>query len=127
MIIVRKHYEKYTKGIMVVENEYFATLELPWNDNERNISAIPEGEYVTSKFTSNKFGPCFAVKGVPNRSLIRIHVGNFTSQIRGCILVGKEHKDINLDGIIDVVKSRDTINRLYKILPNSFLCKIINI
>lgn len=37
------------------------TLELPFLDNQQNISCIPNGEYVMVKHKSPKFGNCFKV------------------------------------------------------------------
>jgi hypothetical protein len=65
------------------------TLEPPWQHNMRNISCIPAGEYVVKKHFSRKFGDCFHVLDVPNRSGILIHAGNYVQDTRGCILVGK--------------------------------------
>jgi hypothetical protein len=67
----------------------FVTLELPWKNNERQISCIPEGTYTLRRFISRKFGRVWEVTSVPNRTAILIHVGNFLSDIQGCILLGK--------------------------------------
>ena len=67
---------------------------------------------------------CIAVTGVPGRTLIRIHTGNYTSQIQGCILVGDSIKDINRDGILDVTNSKNTFNALMDKLPESFILDI---
>lgn len=104
-----------------------ATLELPWKQNQRNISCIPTGTYHVDKTNSGKFGAgTFAVNNVPDRSLIRIHQGNYTRQIQGCILLGTRFGDINRDGITDVVNSKATINKLKK-LADEFELQIIKI
>lgn len=46
--------------------------------------------------------------------------------ILGCILVGKEHKDINNDGLKDVTSSKSTINLLYSIVEEPVYINIIN-
>lgn len=86
------------------------TLELPWLNNQHNISCIPTGTY-TVKYT---FSPrmlkfTYEVQNVPNRSGIRIHVGNYYSDLLGCIALGNGLTDINHDGEIDVVNSKITI------------------
>ncbi len=60
------------------------------------------------------------MEGVPDRSYILIHRGNYHTDIRGCILVGKYFKDINKDGVMDVVYSTDTVKKLLTILPDEF-------
>ena len=61
---------------------------------------------------------------VPDRNYILIHAGNYYSDIRGCILVGMDHLDINKDGFKDVTYSKDTLKKLYKILPEKFELEI---
>ena len=86
------------------------TLELPYRDNQKNISCIPEGEYILRPHKSGTLGKCFKVysldendkdnipitgdtlyklKEVPNRSGILIHRGCELKDTRGCILIGK--------------------------------------
>jgi len=104
----------------------FSTLELPWKDNQRNISRIPNGIYDVVKRNSKKFGDHFHVLNVPNRSYILLHSGNFYIDIRGCTLVGEGLKDINKDGLVDVISSRDEMKTLNLILPTKFKLHITN-
>ena len=90
------------------------TLELPWKDNERQISCIPKGTYEVKLRWSNNFGTHYHVLNVPNRDLILIHSGNFNKDTKGCILVGKKFADINKDGLMDVAMSRDALNDMLK-------------
>lgn len=96
------------------------TLELPWKDNERRISCIPEGEYEVIKRFSEKYGDHFHILGVPDRSYILMHNANFVRQLKGCIAVGFSHSDIDGDGLRDVTHSRKTIRALNKMLPDRF-------
>lgn len=102
------------------------TLELPWKDNLRRVSCIPEGEYEAIKHTSPKFGKSFWIKDVSGRSEILIHAGNYNSDTLGCILPGKELKDIDNDGHKDVTKSRTTIDELWELLPERINITIVN-
>ena len=122
--IKRIYQDDCTVGLLTYKDFRCFTLELPYKDNARNISAIPNGLYPCNKTVSPKFGDCVAVECVVNRSLIRIHKGNYTSQIEGCILVGDSLKDINNDGIIDVTNSTNTIKTLLTKLPTEFLLDI---
>lgn len=96
------------------------TLELPWKNNQRNISCIPTGIYDVVPRSNAKFGQHYHILNIPNRSFVLIHTGNFYTQIEGCILVGSAHLDINHDGIKDVVSSRNTLDQLLKYAPNGF-------
>lgn len=98
----------------------FATLELAWKNNQRKVSCIPIGTYTCVARVSPKYGRHFHVTNVPNRDLILIHHGNFHTDILGCILIGKAHKDINKDGYKDVVQSKIAMNELNRIMPEEF-------
>lgn len=100
------------------------TLELPWLDNEPQKSCIPPGTYKVVDRYSPKYGNHFHVLNVPGRSYILIHVGNYYTEIRGCILVGQTHQDINKDGIRDVTSSKATMAKLNELLPKSFTLEI---
>lgn len=101
------------------------TLELPWKDNQRSVSCIPEGNYQVELYNSPSQGPgTFHVKDVPARSYILIHPGNYTKDSEGCILLGSKFSDIDKDGITDVVNSRVTVDRL-KALVGPFRLKVM--
>ena len=96
------------------------TLELEEDNNAVRDDCIPRGTYNVVKRNSAKFGNHFHVLDVPDRDYILIHSGNFYRQILGCILVGSEHRDINYDGLKDVVNSKVTLIKLLNILPDKF-------
>lgn len=124
--LTRIYQEDCTIGLLRIEDGSFRcfTLELVYLDNARNVSSIPAGLYPCYKTVSNKFGDCISVNNVQGRDLIRIHKGNYTSQIKGCILVGDSLKDINNDGIIDVTNSYTTLRTLMEQLPEEFLLEV---
>ena len=68
------------------------TLENPWQDNQRNISCIPEGEYPVRlrlpRESATRDYMHLLVKDVPNRDYILFHIGNSAKDTSGCILVG---------------------------------------
>lgn len=122
-----------TLGTMCVETDdnsevLFSckTLELEWRNNERQVSCIPSGSYKVTKEKHPKFGACFRLHKVSGRSGILIHVGNYRKQIKGCILVGERFIDLDGDKITDVTNSRQTIDKLYEILPLEFQLTIHN-
>jgi hypothetical protein len=122
--------DKQTLGVMLHESKTLCyTLELPWLDNQKGISCIPEGEYevVSRKTPSSQFKyKHYHILDVPDRSWILIHGGNYHTQIKGCILVGSEWEDLNGDGYMDVVNSRKTLESLTDFLGESFRLKISN-
>ena len=88
------------------------TLELPHMNNTRYISRIPAGTYNAVIHNSPRFGKTLWIQDVPNRSEILIHQGNYHTQIKGCILIGQNHIDINNDGLKDVTSSRKSMTKL---------------
>ncbi|MCS7003802.1 MAG: DUF5675 family protein [Cytophagales bacterium] len=101
------------------------TLELPWRDNQPKISCIPTGNYRAvfrgANEGSGKYGNHYrifqadGVSEVPGRSFILIHHGNTFWDIKGCILIGVSHQDLNKDGYCDVTASRPTMAKLVDI------------
>jgi RHS repeat-associated protein len=66
------------------------TLELPWQNNAKFTSCIPEGFY-SAKVKQDRW---IALKNVKGRSDVYVHPGLDTSNTEGCILVG-ENIDLN--------------------------------
>lgn len=134
--ICRRYYPNQTKGDLTVINEDAGevvfeckTLELPWLNNARNISCIPEGVYKVVPRSSKKYGNHLHVTGVEGRSLILVHWGNFVGSdnprtghpdVRGCILVGQDYVDFDGDRIDEITNSKNTFKRLMNIAPNGF-------
>ena len=107
-----------TIGIIYVNGLRFFTLELPWLDNQKNISCIPTGEYNYIKRVSPGKGyEVIELVDVPDRAYIQIHLGNYTRQIEGCILPGTGLKDINRDGVVDVTNSEEAFNQIMNHAP----------
>jgi hypothetical protein len=108
-------------GIIIFD---FHTLELPYLDNKKQISCILAGVYKCVKRWSKKYGWHWHVLDVEGRTLILIHFGNYFNETLGCILVGKDLKDLNKDGLEDVTDSLTTMNKLRSILPDEFELEI---
>lgn len=65
------------------------TLELPEIDNINSISAIPAGRYPVEEIREDgSRGWRIQIADVPQRGLVQIHVGNYTRDTEGCVLVG---------------------------------------
>jgi hypothetical protein len=100
------------------------TLELPWLNNSKRISAIPEGKYDVKKRYSKKYDWHLELLKVPKRSFILIHEANFVRQLLGCIAVGEKRIDIDKDGLIDVTSSVKTKIELLKHLSEETILTI---
>ena len=100
------------------------SLELPWKNNQQNISCIPAGNYKGILHISPTFGPCIWIKDVEGRSEILIHYANFFYDLRGCIAIGKDIVDIDGDSFIDVTSSRDSLTELLELLANQTVVDI---
>jgi hypothetical protein len=87
LTLVRMPHPEGTNGALTHEGKHVChTIELPWLENMRNVSCIPDGRYVLQKRFSVKRGEHLEVMGVPDRSAILIHPANYAlEQLRGCI------------------------------------------
>lgn len=96
--------EAFTEGSLFLDGQFFCyTLELPWKNNQSQVSCIPLGQYgvrvLRSNHFSEKFGydiflPC--VQNVPGREGVEIHGGNSVQDSLGCILVGSSKPGLGL-------------------------------
>lgn len=84
------------------------TLELPWKDNQHNVSCVPKGKYYC---TLQKFHSVYRYELSPTdpRTGIFMHEGDLYTNTLGCILLGVHPADINGDGQIDVTNSTPTV------------------
>lgn len=106
---------KQTLGEFQVGEFTCFSLELPWRENKKQVSCIPIGTYPVRKFNSPKFGMCYAVDNVPDRSQVRIHAGTNFGHTLGCILPAMEQRDLNADGHLDNVSSRIALGKLLEL------------
>lgn len=72
--------------IVYTDNSYkeYASIELPWKQNQKNISQIPRGEYNIFYREDRKR---WQLHNVPERQGIQIHNGTRPEQSKGCILI----------------------------------------
>lgn len=89
-----------TRGILVAPGFFCHTLELPWKNNQQNISCIPAGKYeclfVKTRRAIGGMRHLYWLKSVPGRTGILKHAGTFAgdkskgyrSHVLGCILLG---------------------------------------
>ena len=120
---MRRH-NQGTEGILFTGGFNCKVLELPWRDNQRNISCIPAGEYETIIRYSQKFGTIYWVLKVEDRTYVYIHSGNWAGDINlglkshtyGCLLLGKKFG--YLMGQRAVLNSRITVRQFMDHMNN---------
>jgi hypothetical protein len=94
LLIIRSTFtEVSTIGKLFLNGEWMCdTLENPYLNNQRNISCIPEGQYKaklrTARESATKDYLHLLIQDVPNRDFVLVHIGNKSSDTRGCVLVG---------------------------------------
>lgn len=83
----RTYFPDGTNGKLLCEGKLICnTIELPWKNNERRVSCIPEGKYFIKKRYSQKFKWHLEIVDVKNRSLILFHpANNALKELNGCI------------------------------------------
>jgi hypothetical protein len=87
LVLTRTYFPDGTNGKLECEGKLICnTIELPWRNNEKRVSCIPEGEYFIEKRYSLKFKWHLHVLDVENRSLILFHpANNALKELNGCI------------------------------------------
>lgn len=96
--LIRSYLPDRTIGTIKAGHWLLKTLERPWNDNERNVSCIPEGRYIVKRDTTGRH-QWFAVQNVIGRSFIELHGGITPFHSDGCILIGTDRDNMfNLKG-----------------------------
>ena len=97
---------------------FCVSLELPYKNNEPNISCIPSGVYECLRKQSPRFGDTFEVRGgiiEGTRTHILFHKGNSIKDSKGCILLAEgfgegsyiERSRVAFDEFLDRTKAHD--------------------
>lgn len=87
LLLTRTYFPDGTNGKLEYEGRFICnTIELPWLDNAKLISCIPEGKYLLRRRYSAKFQWHIEVVDVENRNSILFHpANNALSELKGCI------------------------------------------
>jgi len=87
LVLKRIYLSTAVHGELTLNGKHIAyTIELPWRENKKRMSCIPEGTYILRKRYSEKFKWHFVLLDVPNRSGILIHPANDAQkELQGCI------------------------------------------
>ena len=96
--IIRVHSSKVgTFGVLLLNGMPIGvTGEQDWEDNKKEVSCIPVGQYLCKRVNTPHHGDTFEVTGVPGRSAILFHKGNLPLEhSQGCILVAEQFEQLN--------------------------------
>jgi hypothetical protein len=87
LTLQRSYFKEGTNSVLFVNGTFLGfTIELPWIDNIRNKSCVPEGRYVLKARFSEKYKHHLILENVDQRSLILIHAANNAKlELKGCI------------------------------------------
>ena len=124
--IYRWYHDDCVIGRLTCKDFQCFTLELPWKNNQKSISCIPEGIYQFHRRLSRKNGHVLELLDTLHRTHIQIHSGNYTYQIEGCVLVGDSVRWLDGDAIPDVTNSKKTLERLMEVSQGIDLIEIHN-
>ena len=121
-LLKRKYYKTRTLGELTIFNDKdvevgrFYTLELPYLNNQQNISCINEGVYLVIPNNTSAHPDTYRVLNVLGRSGILFHIGNYPRDVRGCILVGLKRIDLDGDGLPEVGESTKGMKSMFDII-----------
>lgn len=127
-----------TLGVLSVMGRRWQSIERPWIPSTdggvggmKGVSCVPPGEYRLNRHSSESFPNVWALTNPQldvyhwdsdaprgrrgkSRTAVLIHPGNYVSELRGCIAIGKERRRLNADWC--VLRSRDAVNELRMII-----------
>ena len=96
VVLQRTYYSQGTHGVLLVNGEEIChTIELPWLNNQKRVSCIPEGSYRLRKRYNAKFKWHLVLETVKGRDGILIHPANDAKkELLGCIAPVQYHTGI---------------------------------
>lgn len=117
LVLMRCYYKEGVNGTLFYKGAAICdTIELPWKENKRRISCIPEGIYEVRKRYSVKFKNHLQLINVSGRSAILIHPANDArKELNGCIAPVTYHT-----GIGKGVYSRKAFEKLLTLVNDAY-------
>ncbi len=93
LVLMRVYHAGGTNGTLYHNGKVVChTIELPWRDNRRQVSCVPEGRDSLYRDHFPQQGDQLALADVPGRAGILIHPANDASrELRGCIAPVTKH------------------------------------
>ena len=112
-MLQRAYFKEGTNGTLFSSDNFLChTIELPWLNNKRNVSCIPEGAYEVVPRFSKRFQHHLILKNVKGRSYILFHpANNALKDLQGCIA-----PVTYLYGIGRGVYSKDALQKLLSLV-----------
>lgn len=113
LLLQRAYFKEGTNGTLFSSDIFLChTIELPWLNNKRNVSCIPEGDYEVVPRFSKRFQHHLILKNVKGRSYILFHpANNALKDLQGCIA-----PVTYLNGIGRGVYSKDALQKLLSLV-----------
>jgi len=117
LLLHRTYFKEGTNGALFYNSRFLGfVIELPWQDNKKQQSCIPEGNYVLKPRFSEKFNHHLQLEYVPGRSLILIHPANDASkELKGCLAPVS-----SLTGIAKGLQSRIVFQKIVSLCYQAF-------
>ena len=110
----------------IFENEHVLSFHDISPQKKIHALVIPKGEYIVELdyYHRGKY-PAYELRDTPNRTEIKIHIGNYTKDVKGCIAIGSER---DVPGQM-VKQSRRAYEKFmeYTKSDNRFMLEIIEI
>jgi len=117
IIRLEENFQFGTFGALRIQKKVFcSTLEPPDVENVRNISSIPEQQYMCERHISPKFHETFLIKDVPMRDKVLFHAGNVVEHTKGCVILGRTWGV--LEGNRAVLNSGNTFKAFMKVMKD---------
>jgi hypothetical protein len=112
-----------TLGKIIAPDIQCYSIELPWKNNEQNISCIIAGAYPYRKEIHPKFGRCLRLFAISEREGVLMHAGSFAGDVSlgwksdssGCVIIGSKIEKIKKQKA--AINSRATLDTLILSLP----------
>ncbi|WP_179006081.1 DUF5675 family protein [Winogradskyella forsetii] len=116
LTLYRAYFKEGTNGTLFYSDKFLChTIELPWKDNKRSISCIPEGQYEIKTRFSKRFKHHLILQDVKDRSFILFHPANDAlNDLEGCIA-----PVTYLSGIGKGIYSKDAMQKLLSLAYQS--------
>lgn len=126
MELIRQYFPDGTNGELFFNGKKICnTIELPWKENQKRVSCIPEGIYRVRKRFSPKFKWHLEIFKVRNRDFILFHpANNALKELNGCIAPVSE-----ITGEGNGIRSRIAFEKLketvFPYLEKAFVIELI--
>lgn len=126
LVLSRTYFPEETNGKLACDGQFICyTIELPWKENEKRLSCIPEGFYLLRKRYSRKFQWHIEVVSVKNRNCILFHpANNALRELKGCIAPVTQLSAVGV-GLESRKAFTEVKNLVYKALDQSVIVSLI--